>query len=137
MDRTPKRACIHCGSLLHYKTFCRQAPKKPIITRQPIPQESKKTNAKRVKTANQWFRENPPDETNHWECYLQISVLCPKRLSRGLLTLEHVRPKVKNPELRFVVSNIKPSCSFCNRLKGSRTLEQLVVNWPYLVKYLV
>lgn len=93
--------------------------------RKPLAKESPKTRRLRRYTANDWFRLNPPDENGEWECWLQISTLCPKQVIRETITLEHVYPKVRYPELKFAVENIKPSCSFCNKMKSSKTPEDL------------
>ena|ERR1019366_3790055 len=130
--------CTFCGKFGHYQTFCRSKPNKAIKQAStPIRKESVKSRGRRIETANKWFKKNPPDEDGHWICYLQISSLCPVKLDRGMLSLEHVEPKVKRPDLKYNTDNIRPSCSFCNKMKGSRTLEQLARIWPHLIKYLV
>lgn len=113
------RPCSYCGSTTHTAFRCRSRPNKPLR------KESITAKKKRQKTASMWFRKNPSDENGNWECWLQISELCPKKLSRETITLEHVYPKVKNPELKYNYKNLKPSCAFCNKLKGSNTPEQL------------
>lgn len=131
------KPCKICGSLYHSQTFC---PRKnraiPRKARKPIARESAKTRAKRQQTATAWFKLNPPDATEHWTCYLQISSMCPKRLTRSMVYLEHVRPRSRHPELKFNVKNIRPACYWCNELKGSRELEELVKIWPHLVIHL-
>ena len=89
-----------------------------------------------MSTRSAWYKVNPPNEDGKWECYLQISSLCPRYLSKSLLTLEHVQPKVKAPELKYDISNIRPSCSWCNKMKGSRTIEKLAKIWPHLAIYI-
>lgn len=54
-----------------------------------------------------------------------------------MLTLEHVEAKVRSPEKVFDVTNIKPACSWCNAIKGSKSLEELSEVYPQLEKYLV
>ena len=98
--------------------------------------ESDKAKTKRIATYKRWIKANPPDENGRWECYLQISSMCPKSLSRNLLSLEHVKPRSKNPELKYKIENIKPSCLSCNEMKGSRTIEELSKIWPHLLKYM-
>lgn len=122
--------CHHCGSSWHSAWKC------PHIANKPLKKEGDKARKKRQSTANKWFKANPPDEHGDWICYLQISELCPKKLNRQLITLEHVKSKVRHPELKYDINNIKPSCSFCNYLKGSRDLEELARIWPHLLRYL-
>lgn len=133
------KPCKICGKLGHYAYQCRLNlnPRKPIKrSRKPIRSESAKNYIARVKTYHEWMKLNPPDNTGHWDCYLQISQLCLKRVTVETLTLEHVIPRSKRPDLKFDVTNIRPSCSFCNKLKSSQTLEQLARNWPHLNIYL-
>ncbi len=131
------KPCKWCKSTEHTQFLCRQKPRTPIKrSSKPIAQESKKARAKRRKAAAIWFEQNPPDENGEWTCYLQISYGCFKQLTRNTLSLEHVKPKVKAPELKYEPSNIRPSCPPCNKLKGSQTLEVLVRRYPHLIKYI-
>ena len=122
--------CKICKSTLHYQTFCPLKPKPRIKT------ESDKAKKKRHKTNRVWYKKNPPDADGYWTCYLQISTRCPKRLTLGMLTKEHVQPKVKAPHLKYNPDNIKPSCSWCNRLKSSQSIEALSKIYPHLRRYL-
>jgi 5-methylcytosine-specific restriction endonuclease McrA len=124
LQTRPKKPCKHCGSQGHYPFQCFKKPKKPI------PVEAPKTKRRRVNTATRWFKKNPPDENGHWLCYLRISALCPGTLTRPLVTLEHVYPKKTYPQFRYTIRNIKPACTFCNKLKGSRTIAQLAKVFP-------
>lgn len=129
--------CSICNNPYHSQTFCSQKPRKPIKTaRRPIAQESIKSKNKRLETARKWLKQNPPDENGYWTCYLQISDMCPKQLTKELLVREHVIPKVKAPHLKYDIDNIRPACTWCNRLKDSRTLEDLAKIWPHLLQYL-
>lgn len=125
------RACKVCGS--NYHTAGYHKPKKPLkrsIT--PIKMESDKARGKRITTYKIWIKLNPPDEYGYWDCYLRISSLCPKRINREMLILEHVYPKIKYPALKYEPKNIKPSCAFCNRLKQSNTVQQLAKTFPHI-----
>ncbi len=124
MTRIP---CKWCSSPNHTQFYCKKKPRKPI------PFESPKSKKKRMKTRALWYQQNPPDENGTWLCYLQISSLCPKSLTKETLTMEHVQPRVKAPELKYVVENIRPSC---NKMKDSRTIEQLAKIWPHLTQYI-
>lgn len=84
----------------------------------------------------EWFEKNPPDKKGEWECYLQIHPYCPVKVNRDLLRLEHVKSRARHPELRYDVDNIKPSEDWCNGMKGSLDLEDLVKDHPHLAIYL-
>lgn len=87
---------------------------------------ARKTEQKWIDTKLKWFEQNPPDEKGQWVCYLQIAWNCPKILDRRTLTLEHVRSKARAPELKYEVSNLKPSCSNCNALKESLEVDEVL-----------
>lgn len=117
----PRNKCKYCGGNTHTSLMCLHKP------RVPIKQESDKAHAKRTETSREWFRLNPPDAKGLWYCYLQISPFCPIKLTRSTIRLEHVKSKTRYPELKYVQSNIRPSCDFCNKLKGSLDLEELFI----------
>lgn len=122
----PKRgyACRWCGSNDHYSMACFSRPKKVI------PAESGLYKAKRIRTAKRWYEHNRPNAAGYWECYLQIAENCPVMVDRQTISLEHVRSKVRFPELRFQTFNIKASCAPCNKLKQSWSLEELAETYP-------
>ena len=93
--------------------------------RRPLKPSSDKTLHKKQETDRAWYAANPPDEKGLWYCYLNITPECPAKLTRSTITLEHVRSKVRAPELKFDITNLKPACSFCNALKGSKDLDEL------------
>lgn len=120
-----------------YSDYCYlHKPYKPIKKQAKIKRVSAKTKKQNDILRIMWYRKNRPDQYGRWECYLQISSQCPVSLTRQTLTLEHVESKVRSPEKKFLVSNIKPSCSWCNRLKGSKSLEELARVYPRLQKYI-
>lgn len=126
----PKNKCKHCGGSSHTSLMCQKKPRKRLKP------EAEKTKYKRTETTREWYRLNPPDEKGLWYCYLQISPKCPFKLTRSTITLEHVRPKVRAPELKYETSNLKPSCMFCNSKKQSLDIEDLVAKHPHLKVYL-
>ena len=137
------KSCYKCGSDSHTSFMCRhwggkggKDPVDKLKLYKPLRNESKKSHSKRMSTRRVWYENNPPDKDGFWCCYLNISSLCIRKLTRDTLTLEHVESKVRHPELKYDVSNIRPACPACNRLKGSRSLAQLVIFWPHLEKYL-
>lgn len=124
IDRFPKKPCRYCKQMGHWSFQCFEKPKKQLAPETPIAKKQ------RIRTANAWFKANPADENGFWYCYLQISISCPYKLTRRLVTLEHVYAKVRRPDLKYNVRNIKPACPFCNKLKGSRTVQELAKSFP-------
>ena len=118
--------CKNCGQIGHYQTFCFYQ------VHEPIKKESEKAKVKRIMTKRRWLKENPPDENGQWTCYLQISAYCLKKLTKYTLTLEHVEAKVRRQELKYNTKNIRPACSWCNKLKGSRSLAELAIDFPHV-----
>lgn len=128
-------ACSYCGGDNHNSLTCYKKRKKDhaeLKRRAPLRRESKAHASKRAILYNTFFANNPPDELGGYTCYLQISKYCPKWLSQQNVTLEHVLPRSKFPELRWVSDNIKPACEFCNKTKMSNTVEKLSLFWPHL-----
>lgn len=123
--------CKWCGQTNHTSLMCFQKPRKRI---KPV---AKHTEQKEIDCKYAWFKENPPDESGTWVCYLQISPLCPILLTKETIVQEHVKPKGRYPELKYVVSNRKPSCEYCNGLKSSQSLETLAEEYPHLREYVL
>jgi hypothetical protein len=122
--------CKICDSNWHYQTFC------PMKKQKWIKPESDKAKTKRIIMHKKWVKANPPDTDGKWECYLQISEKCCKRVSKRSMTKEHVEAKVRRPDLKYDTRNIRPSCSWCNKRKGSNSIEELSKIYPHLRRYL-
>lgn len=118
--------CKTCQSTWHTKAFCPQnrTPLKQSTKR--IKPMSDKTRAKSRVRDQAWFEQNPPDTAGLWQCYLRIHPKCPRLLNRQDLLLEHVQSKVRRPELKFAVDNLRPACGYCNKLKGSQSIDDLI-----------
>lgn len=114
MSVRPVKACKYCGLNNHYPFRCRNNPKKP----QPISRYGK-VQKKFTDHRNYWIKRHGGEGAT-WVCYLQVSPQCPRELTIETLTLDHVEPRSRRPDLRNEDSNLKPACSFCNILKGSR-----------------
>lgn len=71
---------------------------------------------------DQWFVDNSQE---WYECSLQISYRCPKRMRRKNTTLDHVKPRSTHPQLEYEPTNIKTACGYCNGEKGSQLLAKL------------
>lgn len=125
MDRQPKKPCKHCGLMGHFPYQCFTNPRK-ALKRTPIKKVGKQTKQWFITRAT-WIRKNPPPiEGKYWECYLQIHQWCPIRIDIAHLTLDHVVSRTRDPKLRFNLSNLKPSCIYCNTEKGSRSVEAVL-----------
>lgn len=125
------KKCKWCGGTNHSSLMCFSKP------RQRIRNTSIKTEQLEIEAKLQWFEANPSDENGNWICYLKIHPLCPVVLTRDTITQEHVKPKQRYPELKYVISNRRPSCKFCNRLKSGQSIETLAKTYPHLQKLLV
>lgn len=78
-----------------------------------------------AQTRKEWVDNNPPDASGQWECYLQMSPDCLKRITLDTLNVEHMESRARRPDLRFEQSNLAPACGPCNELKGSRSAAEL------------
>lgn len=117
--QNPRNKCKYCGGTDHTSLMCLHKPRRPIAN------ESAATKSKRTAVSRLWYELNPPDAKGLWYCYLRISPECPVVLTRSTITLEHVKSKVRHPELKYEVTNLKAACSPCNKLKGSLDIEEL------------
>lgn len=114
----PEYMCISCG-----RTFVRfnSAQRKcglcsyNRLRRKPLKRIGKVTK-RWIETRHEWIKANPAP----WNCYL-----CSKPLEIDTLTLDHVKSRSRNPELRFELSNLQPACLSCNVDKGSKDLDDL------------
>lgn len=138
MDRFPKKKCKFCGDPKpdHFPYACRENPKNKnrfsTVSNKPSkPMKRSRLNPigkvtkKWIETREEWLQNNPPPiDGKYWLCYLQIHPWCPKKLTRETITLDHVVARTRDQSKRFEQSNLKPACSFCNEMKGSRSEEQ-------------
>lgn len=90
---------------------------------------SRKTDQRWIDTKVAWFKQNPGPT---YECYLKISIYCPRKLTLETLVLEHVIPKSRGEKYKYDIANIRPSCKFCNFIKGSRTIPDMIKYYPHL-----
>lgn len=123
LDRFPKKPCKYCGGMGHFSYTCFKNPKKNI-KRTGIKKNGKYAKQWTI-TRQTWIRNNPMP-TGGWTCYLQIHEWCPVRLDLTTLTLDHVVSRSHDPSKRFSADNLRPACIYCNGMKGSRSLEQVL-----------
>lgn len=124
IDRHPKKPCKLCKELGHFTYQCRLRPRKEL-KRTPI-KKIGKTTQRWLDTRAQWIADHPPTvEGKYWLCYLRIHPWCPVRIDRDHMTLDHVVSRSHAPGLRFEADNLRPACSYCNTMKGSRSLDSV------------
>lgn len=125
MQRTPKKPCGYCESLNHFPYQCFKNPflkkfgwKGSKSKRLPKTKRNHSSHATLwIRTRRQWFIENPAE---FYVCYI-----CDKSLMPYETTLDHVKSRSRHPELRYVMSNLKPCCWTCNSEKGSKDIEEV------------
>lgn len=125
-----KKVCSYCGGNNHYAFQCYR--KRSDGKHKSINKESKTHKRKRAELYHNFFRQNPPDEQGGYVCYLNISKDCPGWVMKEEVSLEHVFPRSSYPEVRYNILNIKPSCWWCNQLKGSNTPYGLAYLYPQM-----
>jgi len=64
-----------------------------------------------------WIRKNKQP----WNCYL-----CGALLGIDTLTLDHIIPRRRRPDLRYEPSNLKACCFNCNSAKGSKVYDKII-----------
>jgi 5-methylcytosine-specific restriction endonuclease McrA len=121
LNSYPSKPCKHCGKLGHWPYQCFKNPKKRE-TLKPVGKYTKQW----LITRKTWIKNNPPNHQGYWVCYLQIHENCPKFLTERTITLDHVVARTKDPSKRFDKDNLKPACAWCNELKGSKPLDEVL-----------
>lgn len=74
-----------------------------------------KITNKWLKVRKQWMKENPPNHQGYYFCYI-----CYRAVPSNEVTLDHIIPRSRRPDLRFDFSNLAPCCGLCNYKKGSK-----------------
>lgn len=69
-------------------------------------------------TRREWIRLNPPNHEGYYVCWMCGTWVLPSEME-----LDHIKSRTRYPELRFVLSNLAPSCHPCNEKKGSREFK--------------
>lgn len=96
-----------------------KSPKSTTLPTKSIKKQSLRrvgpTTKEWLKTRTEWLRANWPNHQGYYECYI-----CGKWVDSSEITLDHVIPRSKAPELRLDMANLKPCCYNCNQEKGSK-----------------
>ena len=125
MHRTTKKYCEDCG-VTHQPIMCLMKPRRPIKKISDV-RLHKKQAFDRF-----WYENNPPGPKGTWNCYLDISPQCQKKVTRSTINLEHAYSKTRHPEYVYCLWNVFASCRPCNKQKGSLDITDLVDDFPHL-----
>lgn len=68
-----------------------------------------------IRAKKRWFKENEPNFQGYYECYL-----CHKWVPKEEITIDHVIPRSRRPDLVTDQSNLRACCWTCNGEKGSK-----------------
>lgn len=104
------KQCRFCGGVNHTATFCFARPKGTRVPRKKIRQLGK--------YGHKWLKYRAEYLAKLEEPY--ICYLCGDHLKRSEITLDHIIPRSRRPDLRFEDSNIAVCCWRCNKRKGSQ-----------------
>lgn len=66
------------------------------------------------KTRREWIKLNPPNHEGYYVCWI-----CSVWVPAEEMELDHIKSRTRFPKLRFVLTNLAPSCHTCNQDKGS------------------
>lgn len=113
------KPCKTCGSPFHAAWY--HKPRKQLTVKNRM-NKIGKVQKQTAAAVNKWKRTQKPTHEGYYECYM-----CGKWI--GYLMTEHVKSKVRHPELRTAPRNFKPTCAPCNEKKGSKDLQELEGNF--------
>jgi len=71
-----------------------------------------------AKAVAKWKKTQQADHQGYYECYI-----CHRKID--YLMAEHVKSKVRRPDLRTDPNNFKPTCAECNARKMSKDLDEI------------
>lgn len=115
-----KKYCDGCG-VTHTSLMCFNKPRKTVKVKKESTPSRRSIERRWLNTRKRWIKLNPPDHSGYYYC-----VYCGKGVKVNEMTLDHIEPRSKRPDLRFELSNLAPSCYSCNFEKGSKKPE----NYP-------
>lgn len=109
------KPCKYCQSVTHRSYRC------PNMT-----DEQKQRRKTRTKLSfewqyakAEWYKQNPPDHNGFYWCKIPQCIHPGEPMRKKEVTLDHIIPRSKRPDLRMELSNLQPSHWDCNTLKGS------------------
>jgi len=68
---------------------------------------------------------NPPNHQGYNVCYL-----CGKWIQENEITVDHIVPRSRAPDLRYTFSNLALACGSCNNAKGSKLVNTPKIDLP-------
>jgi len=111
-------SCRYCLKTGHTAFYCPSRPRKPLQAKKPMRKRGKHFK-QWMETRDKWLEQN---KAPYHFCYI-----CNKMMTRTQLTLDHIKSRARHPELRYKLSNLAPCCAPCNTAKGSRSLEEFLI----------
>jgi 5-methylcytosine-specific restriction endonuclease McrA len=101
------------------------------MRRSPLSSQGKKSKLW-AKVRREWVALNPPDHQGGYLCGI-----CAKWVHKSEMELDHIISRAKAPQSFADLSNLQPTHSYCNQLKGGRLVSPKVSLEEYeLRKYL-
>jgi len=113
------KPCKLCGTPGHTKTFCFMNKKTPIkqstkpLKRTPIKARGKKASKWSI-ARKHYLKHNPADKDGN-----RICGICKKPVHESEITIDHILPRTRRPDLIFTQSNLQPAHAKCNESKAS------------------
>lgn len=105
------KPCKECGSTWHTRMSCPFRPRKPLLTRKPMAKMGR-VGKETESAVARWKRLQKANHQGYYECYI-----CHRLVP--YLMAEHVKSKVRHPDQRTDLTNLRPVCADCNAEKGS------------------
>lgn len=122
------KPCKYCGGTNHQSFQCFKRPKKPSKPKAVKPLKRTaikvKIDYKWLATRREWFSLHPPDHAGYYYCKIVPCLLPGVPMLQAEVALDHIKPKGKYRELKYVLSNLRESHHLCNNEKGSLSDEQ-------------
>ncbi len=81
-----------------------------------------KISDKWTKARRDFLAANPPNHEGYYACSL-----CPRWIHQDEITVDHIIPRSRAPELRFEFSNLAFAHAECNAAKGSTVIVDITV----------
>lgn len=74
--------------------------------------------AKLTRIRKRWRKLNPPNHQGYYTC-----ALCFRWVHESEMSLDHILPRSRRPDLVLEITNLQPTHYLCNSKKGSRIYE--------------
>lgn len=107
--------CAKCTEKRRKERSKAKPPKPLKRSTKPIKKLGKK-GVKWLSFRKKWLKNHPPNHQGYYTCYI-----CLRQIPAEEITLDHVIPRSRRPDLVFDENNVRPACGQCNTDKGSKT----------------